>query len=166
MSEYLSDRMRVECALPAAVFYRLVYNAMIKAGTTEAEEQMVPLFRQARDNVFNGLADDKRKQLLRRTEKLVDEIMDRQEKVAPLVTLLTMVFWVHALLEDQRLILTAGSDLDRALDCIIATLNEPDVQKLWKPFEKGSRRQAMALDRWLQGKGYLSPFQAKLENAA
>jgi hypothetical protein len=154
--DYMSDRMRVECALPAAIFLRLVGDAHHQAHrrlpTSEEEEPVFFLLLSACEEALRTGDDAKTESLKRRVDALVTEIFALHAKTVPMAKLLVMTLWTQRLLNDDRLILVEGSAAAKGIDAIVNELQK--ARKTWLSFEKGCVKQAEKLDKILRKKGY------------
>jgi hypothetical protein len=153
MSGFLSDRRRVELALPA-------YMASVCLDRTfpeksEAVRRVLGLLDQAWGEALDAapaLDPGRRRQLSRRLSRLWDELVKPHEWDVLMKVWLMVLFWLRDLLEDGRLVLVAGSAFDQAMSEIL-----PELERhgdLWDGTERSARKHARKLQQHLESLGY------------
>jgi hypothetical protein len=155
----LSDRRRVELALPARLLYGITGNcigASVDKGKaeTDADRQCLAWLKDACEEPLQGLSLDHRAKVATRIERayrhVVQPWLDSNKNTAAVY--LTVLYWLQDMLAEGRLVLIDGSAADKAITVILATLE--DHADLWAEVEKSARKQAPKLTQSLQTMGY------------
>ena len=158
MGEYLSDRRRVELALPAALLYR-IFAACMAHGAENPEideskfdEWVIGDLFKACHEPLDGLTLKRKKELVKRIERIQSEILTPFEDRPIMVCFLYVLFWLKELLDDGTLVLIQDSPFDRAITALIPELESQ--ADLWDAMEKSARKQATKLTKILRSHGF------------
>jgi hypothetical protein len=160
----LSDRRRVELAIPARLLFGITGNcigASVDKGKpeTEADRQVMTWLEEACTEPLTGLPPEHKEKVARRIERayrhVVQPWLDSNKNTASVF--LTVLYWLQGMLDEGRLELIAGSAADKAITVILATLE--DHADLWAEVEKSARKQAPKLTQSLQVMGYYTDAQ-------
>lgn len=154
---YLSDRQRVELALPAAMLYRIFGSCVVEAkekGIDEREydERVQAWLSSAAWEPLDGLPLDKARKLASRITRLQQAILAPFEDRPIMVTFLFVLFWLRDLLAEGTLVLVEGSTFDRAVSALIPELERHD--DLWAAMEKSAAKNARKAKDRLRAEGY------------
>lgn len=155
---HLSDRRRVELALPANLMHRMVTQCVEAAARTEDDREVIDLLRQAAHEPMDGLDDAGRQRIMRRVDRLASAVMGELVGGARAKAFLALTLWLKGLLDDGTLVLVEGSAFDLAMEAILATMrDEPDVMAA---VDRSATRAAARISERLRREGYypaLSP---------
>ncbi len=146
---YLSDKQRVELALPAS-FLRRAFAPVVEKDARHNET--MGFIKQALIDPFEGLDDNKIDQLLRRTERIQSTLMLQHEKSSVFKCLLMVFIFVKILTDTGILNLVEGSNFDIAVTRLIDALGEHG--DLWEDIRPTAEKHANRLLRQLQAMGY------------
>jgi hypothetical protein len=154
---YLSDRQRVELALPAAMLYRIFGSCVVEAkekGIDEREydERVQAWLSHAAWEPLAGLSPDKTRKLAARITRLQQAILAPFEDRPIMVTFLFALFVLRDLLDEGALVLVEGSAFDQAVSVLIPELERHD--DLWAAMEKSAAKNARKARERLRAEGY------------
>ena len=125
---HLSDRRRVELALPANLLHRMVTQCIGEGIRTEDDREIIAQFQRSALAALDGLNRREAFRVVRRVERAADLVMSELRGHAHATAFLALVLWIRDMLADGTLELIEGSDFDTAIEAVIATLTEaPDV---------------------------------------
>ncbi|VTZ27853.1 conserved hypothetical protein [Methylocella tundrae] len=148
----LTDKARVELALPALVMFDVMTAGVDDPASPEAREA-IDLFAQAAEEPFADLLPPKRRSLERRAERLFEDVMRQHRQEGALVAKAGLV-WFYALqriVAQDYLVLHEGSAMARGMDLIMPALqpaaNEPALNR-------SAEKQAVRLLKRLNWLGY------------
>lgn len=164
---YLSDRRRVELALPAALLYRIFGTCIANAeespenAETEYDREVIEALRIAAWEPLDGIDRKKQAKLASRINRMQAEIMLPFEDRPIMVCFLFVLFWLKGLLDDGTLELIEGSPFDTAVSALIPELAKHD--DLWQAMEKSAAKNARKLTERLRAEGF---YQAPVARGA
>lgn len=146
---YLSERRRVELALPANLMHRAVSAAIEPDIRSEDDREVISLLRQAAMEPLDGLNAGERRRLIRRIDRMGEEVMETLVGGSRAKGFLALTLWLKGILDDGTLVLVAGSAFDQAMTAILATMQDnPDViEAVDRSATKAARRIADMLRR-------------------
>lgn len=152
----LSDRARVELALPAALLYR-VMSSCVEAGrasgeVTDQDDQCLLALSRAALAPLDGLPGSRVGKLRRRINRLQQSILNQLEHRTVMVCFLIVLFWLRDELDKGSLTLVEGSDFDQAVTALLPQLEAHD--DLWTAMQRSATRQAARIGTALRSAGY------------
>lgn len=149
---HLSDRRRVELALPAAVMHRVVSQCIADGERSDDDREVLALLREAASEPFDGLNGWERPRLMRRVDRLSMEVMSELMGGARAKAFLALTLWLKGMLDDGILVLIEGSAFDQAMTAILATMQDaPDVMAA---VDRSATKAAGRIASRLSGLGY------------
>lgn len=155
---YLSDKRRVELALPAALLHR-IFAACIEhsKGSAEGEEfeydrEVITALRVAAIEPLEGLDPRRQRKLAVRVTRMQAQILDPFEDRPIMVCFLFVLYWLKGLLDDGTLVLIDGSPFEQAVSALIPELSKHE--DLWEAMEKSAVKNARKLTQALRGEGF------------
>jgi hypothetical protein len=153
MMAYLSDRRRIELALPAEMLDPVV-RVMLERGKNAEDDKCLDLVKAAIQEPFEGVDPAKRAKLQRRVTALRIELLAPYEKRPVVMVFQMLIIWLRDMIEDGTLDLVDGSAFALATDDLIARViqHEDLVLKTQKSAIKNARK----LRRKLEMRGYYS----------
>ncbi|SBW12679.1 conserved hypothetical protein [uncultured Alphaproteobacteria bacterium] len=149
---HLSDRRRVELALPAAVMHRVVSQSIAEGERSDDDREVLALLREAAAEPFDGLNAWERPRLMRRVDRLSMEVMAELMGGARAKAFLALTLWLKGMLDDGTLALIEGSAFDRAMGGILATME--DAPEVMAAVDRSATKAAWRISRRLSGLGY------------
>lgn len=146
---HLSDRRRVELALPANLMHRMVSQCIDEADRSDDDREVLALLRDAAHEPLYGMEDAGRRRIMRRVDRLAGAVMGELVGGSRAKAFLALTLWLKGLLDDGTLELIEDSAFDRAMDAILATMQDnPDViEAVDRSATKAARRIADMLRR-------------------
>lgn len=154
----LSDRRRVELALPAAMLFR-VFSSCVDVAAMSAEpgqltgdRMVLDLLTSAAVEPLDGLAPKEANKLAKRITRLQRDLLMDFEDRPVMVVFLVILFWLKGLLDSEHINLIEGSTFDRAVAVLIPELERHE--DLWLSVEKSALRNARRISNELTRLGY------------
>lgn len=151
----LTDRQRVELALPAAMLYRVFATCVARAedhpddAEMELDRQVLHWLAQAAVEPLDPARDEKQ---ARRVSRLQRDALAPLEDRPVMTVFLVVLYWLQEQLETGVLTLIEGSAFDRAVTLILENLERfPDEMA---GTERSARKGARRLGDWLRERGY------------
>jgi len=158
MMAYLSDRCRIELALPAEMLDPVV-RVLLKRGINADDDKCLDLIKSAIQEPFAGVDPVKRAKLQRRVTALRLELLAPYEKRPIVLVFQMLVMWLRDMLEDGTLDLVDGSDFALAMDDLIARVIQHE--ELIVKTQKSAIKNARKLRRLLEKRGYYAGRSAR-----
>lgn len=149
---YISDRQRVELAIPARLVFGLVCCNPFSDPDAPEVEKIKNLMMQACVEPLDGLPEKKVGQLARRIERLHDEIADMVDQASSLKVSMAFFYMLEHLIERGVLVLWEGSAFGEAITMMtpmfVHGFEEAKV-------DKSAQKTARKILATLQSHGYL-----------
>ncbi|WP_417843002.1 hypothetical protein [Thalassospira sp.] len=151
MMPYLSDRRRIELALPAEMLDPVV-RVMLERGKNAEDDKCLDLVKAAIREPFEGVDPAKRAKLQRRVTALRVELLAPYEGRPIVLTFQMLIIWLRDMIEDGTLDLVEGSAFALATDDLIARVIQHEDLVL--KTQKSAIKNAHKLRRNLEIRGY------------
>lgn len=158
---YLSDRQRVEMALPAVLLHQCVGSCIASAEekglAPSAEEdrlfdrEIMHLLTEACAAPLEGLDPRRAAKLAMRIKRTRDLVMEPYRDDTMMKVFLAVLHVVKLLTDDDAFLLIEGSDFERAITMLLPELEKHD--DLWDAVERSGRKQARKILLRLQAAG-------------
>lgn len=149
----LTDRQRVELALPARMLLRCMNTVYAQHTSPDDKEKtgktISRLDAACREALAGSLERDK---LVRRIERANAVALDPIANKPLMLAILTTGLWLKKLLDQNYLVLTAGSSFDQASGNVFASI--ADHQDLFAEFLDDARAESARMHARLQAFGY------------
>lgn len=157
MTMHLSDRRRVEMAMPARLLFRCYGAAMEQVETmNDADRQLLDDLKAAcLEPLADMIGTDRPRavRLGRRIDRLHREVMAEFEDGTVLRAFMIALYWTRDRLDCGDLELVEGSLFDRAITRLLPQLEEA-AGGLWDDMHRSATRGAARLHDRLQRAGY------------
>jgi hypothetical protein len=157
MTAYISDRRRVELALPAVMLQR-VACILLERGVDD-NDQCLDLINSACGEPFEGLCASSRAKLENRVMVLQRQLLAPYENRPVVLVFHMLVLWLNAMLDDGTLTLVEGSAFAGATDDLIARVVKHD--DLIDATARSARKNAQKLRRAVEMQGYYAGRSAR-----
>ena len=141
MMPYLSDRQRIELALPATLMAEAIKN-IVAGNRTNDNETVLNWLLDAKGEPFIGIDGIKYYELSRRLESVEDAILSEFDGHSAGKIALAAAYFAKELTDTDKLMLNAESAFDKAYTAIISGLDDhADVMSgMDKSAQKGGKR--------------------------
>ncbi len=147
---YLSDRQRVELALPARLLIRPAERCA--EDWSEEDRKLLKRLENACYQPLEGLHGKKKVDLARRINRIQKHLLKNFEDRPVMVVFLTIIYWLNDLLERGVIVLDSNSDFAKACDELLPVLNEH--QDLIDGMTKSAQKNARRFNEYLNREGY------------
>lgn len=157
----ITDRMRVEVALPARMLFRCVEaigDATKEAG--ESPEHLEPLLRDLKDachEAVAGLTADRSRTLARRINREHAAALEAFAERPTMLACLVVLYWYKQALDEEILVLTPGSPLDRATAALLEILERHGED--WDDLDRSARKNARRMMERFRASGLFLPVR-------
>ena len=154
----LSDKRRVELALPAALLYRVFSRCVevtsFKAipGQLTGDRVVLDWLALAAIEPMSDLDEKRARKLSARVSRLQRDLLLDFEGRPVMVAFLIVLFWLKGLLDTDRLVLVEGSVFDKAVSVLVPELAKHD--DLWMAMERTAIKNARKIADRLENEGY------------
>ncbi|WP_299378204.1 hypothetical protein [uncultured Kiloniella sp.] len=137
---YLSDRQRVELALPARLLIRPAQRCAEEWNGDDSE--ILTQLENACYQPLEGLDPIKKAKVAKRINRIQKELLSSFENRPVMVVFLTIIYWLNDLLEREIIVLDSNSDFAKACETLFPMLNEHSelIDGMSKSAEKNARR--------------------------
>lgn len=154
---YLSERQRVELAIPARMIFGLVCGQIFSDPTAPEVEKIKKLMAQACIEPLDGLTPKKVGQVARRIERLHDEVAEMIDQASALKVSLAFFYLLDDLIRRGVLVLWEGSAFGEAI-----TLMTPMFAYGFEEakVDKSAQKTARKIIAHLQEQGYFREYAA------
>ncbi|MEH6630189.1 MAG: hypothetical protein V7776_05160 [Halopseudomonas aestusnigri] len=147
---YLSDRQRVEFALPANLLIRPA--AKCAESWNGDDQEILKLLENACYQPLEGLHGKKKSDMARRINRIQKRLLKSFEDRPVMVVFLTIIYWLNDLLDRGVIVLDAQSDFAKACDALFPMLNQH--QDLIDGMSHSARKNAKRFNKYLNREGY------------
>lgn len=156
----LTDRQRIELALPARMVRRCAYCAFARrdpevvaeSEVTEEGQAVLDDLATAIEEAFAGLHGDHREKLLRRLHRASLDVLAPYEKRPLVVVSMAVLYWLRDELNAGTIELVEGSAADRAISAWMEAL--ADHEDLLERTERSALRNSRVIGERLRALGY------------
>ncbi|CAB4195607.1 hypothetical protein UFOVP1299_22 [uncultured Caudovirales phage] len=155
MTPHISDRRRVELALPARMLYRAFRTATDNGGVdVETNDSLIlEMLETAVLSAFEGAREDRKFKLSSRCTRAQDHAMREFENRPLIVAFVVVLYWVRDRTDAGDILLIEGSPFDGAVSALIPRLEE-EAGREWDEVHKSATKGAKRLHTTLQRMGY------------
>lgn len=155
MQPYMSDRMRMELALPPALLRRCcrkLFSDHVPEEDRRERQALLATLDQAISDAVGSLPAGRQEQLRRRLDRAIGDLLRPFEDRPLIDVFLTVFFWLRRLIEAGAINLIAGSSGAKALDALIEAL--ANEEQIWINAEQNALVAAVEFGGRVRALGY------------